>query len=223
MEKLILGHIVNHKEIPRQLWVDPLDLRAAKNVAPVPAQVTFVTISSRWTGPFPHLEEVTDGVLTSSGWKEGMTRHLESVHLEGESVAPAVEYSHRVTVMYFQNNGNGGDVEYQFNSPSDYANANLYEYMGLTLAPTYGSWFPEKRLMLKVGKPLVKVLEATLQLIDNWKGDGAAVNPREHFGSLEAYLDFMQQHKTYVGGGGYAACAQFLKEQGYVPLQNVEI
>ncbi|WP_461365008.1 hypothetical protein [Candidatus Darwinibacter acetoxidans] len=221
MEKLILGHIVNHKEIPRQLWVDPLDLRAAKNVAPVPAQVTFVTISSRWTGPFPHLEEVTDGVLTSSGWKEGMDRQGQPVHLSGESMAPAVKYDSSVNVMYYQNNGNGSDIEYRFSSPGEYG--SLYKYMGLTLAPTYSSWIPEKRLMLKVRKSLVGVLENTLQLIDNWLGRVDFLNPREHFGSLEAYLDFMQQHKTYVGGGGYAACARFLKAQGYVPLQDVEI
>jgi len=219
--KKLLGSVVNCQEIPRHLWADPLNLKAVASVKPVPAQIMFITISSRWTSPFPHLEEVTDGVLTSSGWKEGMDRQGQPVHLSGGSMTPATNYNDVCVICFRGGNGNGSDIEYRFSSPGEHG--NLYKYMGLTLSPTHSSWVPEKRLMLKVRKPLVSVLEETLQLIDNWLGRVDFLNPRKHFGSLEEYLGFMQQHKTYVGGGGYAACAQFLKNQGYAPLQNVEI
>ena len=216
-----LGCVVGHKEIPRHLWVDPLNLKAARDVAPVPAQVTFVKILYEWISPFPHFEEVTEGILTCSAWHDGMNRHLETVHVTGESMTPVTEYTDKVNLFFFRNNGNGGDITYHFNAPEEYR--DMYEYMGVTIAPTCDSWFPKTRLLLKLHKYLVKTLEEVLRLIDAWKGGEPFLRPKKYFESLESYLAFMGEHEAYTGGGGYVACARFLKSQGYAPLADIEI
>ena len=216
------GPIVKHGEIPKQLWVNPLELGKAKDVEPIPAQVTFISVLGEWRlpwwSPIPHLS-VTEGVLTSSGWHDGLNHDLTPVHSTGRSKQPATKHADSIRMFYYRNNGNGGDIEYHFNAPQA---CRSYEYMAVTLDPHYRSWFPRTRLLLRISKDLVQTLELVLQLIDRWGDSHPRLCPQKCFQSINDYLSFMD-HETHTGRDSYVACARFLQNQGYVPLADIEI
>ena len=219
-----MGPVVTRREIPKQLWVNPLELEKAKDVEPIPAQVTFISVLSEWRLPWwsppPHLAEATEGVLTSSGWHDGLNHDLTPVHSTGQSRQPATQYSEKINMFHFRNNGNAGDIEYHFNAPQ--VCRSVYEYTALTVDPHYRCWFPRTRLLLRISKDLVQTLELVLQLIDRWGDSHPRLCPQKCFRSIHDYLSFMD-HETHTGRDSYVACARFLKSQGYVPLADIEI
>lgn len=206
-----LQYCADREQVPKELWARLTDARSIQGIAPIPCEIQFVTFRPGSWVPTPWGEE-TSGVLVSSAWTEGCPAvYADPPFIQGRTLSLGKEYKNTVVAFYNENNNNGTEIQYLFDSPCFYS--SLYSYVSIPLAPCYSTWQPEKMLYLKLEKRSEKTLHRVLFLVDIWR------KYKNNFSSMGDFFDFMNE----VDGENsysytYAPCADFLKKQGYEPL-----